>query len=118
MTNEGGIGFSKRSHHGQTCQTADPWMVIPHQKRKEMDKLKSEQWPDVTLFKNWKTSFPREVITGSSRPRQATDWLAEIDQATPVHDLDDVGSVFGSTRMSFENQYSQFAKGPHEDHES
>ena len=92
-------------------------MVIPHQKRKEMDKLKSEQWPDVTLFKNWKTSFPREVITGSSRPRQATDWLAEIDQATPVHDLDDVGSVFGSTRMSFEHQYSKFAKGPHEGHE-
>ena len=62
-------------------------------------------------------SFPREVITGSTRPRQATDWLAEIDQATPVHDLDDVGSVFGSTRMSFEHQYSKFAKGPHEGHE-
>ena len=36
------------------------------------------------------------------RPRQATDWLAEIDQAKSMQDLDDVGSVLGSTRVIFE----------------
>ena len=65
-----------------------------------MDKLQFEQWPHVTRFKNWMTSLQREVITDSTPPRPATDWLAEIDQATSRQVLDDVGSVLGSTRMS------------------
>ena len=32
-----------------------------------------------------------------------TEWLAGIDQATSLPDLDDIGSVFGSTRMSLES---------------
>ena len=55
------------------------------------------------------TSFRREVITDSPHPRQATDWLAESDQAKSTQDLDGVGSVFGSTTVSFETQDSQIA---------
>ena len=51
----------------------------------------------------------REVITGSAHARQAQ---------TKTQDLDDVGSEFGSTRMSFETLDSQIAKRSHEDHES
>ena len=76
-----------------------------------MDKLEFEQWPHMTRFKNWKTSFRREVITGTTHLRQATDWSAEFDQATSMQDLGDVGSVFGSTGMSFEALDSQIAKG-------
>ena len=42
---------------------------------------------------------PTRAIMGSTHPRQATDWLARIDQAKSKQDLDDVGSVFGSTRI-------------------
>ena len=65
--------------------------------------------PHVTPFKNWKTSFRREVITDSTL-RQATDWLADIGQAKSMQDMD-VGSLFGSTRMSFETLDSQIARG-------
>ena len=64
---------------------------------KEMDKLEFEQWPQVTRCKNRKTLFRREAITGSTHPRQATDWLAEIDQAQ---------------WMSFATLDSQNANGP------
>ena len=65
--------------------------------RKEMEKLRRHH-------------SVRQVITGSTHLRQPTDWLAEIDQAESVQDLDDVGSVFGSTRMSFETLDSQLRK--------
>ena len=43
--------------------------------------------------------------------QQPSDRLAEIDEATSVQDLDDVGSVFGSPRMSFETLDSPIPKG-------
>ena len=54
------------------------------------------------------------MIAGSAHPRQATDWLADIDQTTSMQDLDAVGSVFGSTWMIFETRDSRIAKGPME----
>ena len=72
-------------------------------KRKEADKLEFEQWPHLTQFKNWKTAFRREVITGSTYPRQATEWLAKIEQVKSMQHLDDVGSVFDRDKMSFVN---------------
>ena len=50
------------------------------------------------------------MLTGSTHPRQATDWLAEIDQAKSIQYLDDVGSAFGSIRLSFEYLDSKIAK--------
>ena len=79
-------------------------------KGKEMDMLEFEPWPHVTRFKNWKTSFRREVTVGFAHPRQATEWLAEIDHAESMLDLDDVESVSGSNRMSFEILDSQVAQ--------
>ena len=66
--------------------------------RKDMDKLEFKQRPHVTRFKNCKTSLRREVATG---------WMAAIDHAKSKKDLDDVGSVIGNTRMSFETLESQ-----------
>ena len=60
----------------------------------------SKQWSDVT-----------RVITGSSHPRHGTEWLAEIDQATSLQELDDVGAVFGDCQMSLETLDSQNAQG-------
>ena len=114
----GGIAFRVRNHYGQTSQTGGPWIVSDSTpERKEMDSPEFEKWPNVTGCKNWKTSIRREVITGLTYPRQATDWLAQIDQAQAMHDLDDVGSVFGSTRMSFDPGLPNCGR-THEDHES
>ena len=97
------ISFTKRKGSKRILQTPEPWTAIPHQ---AMDKLEFEQWRHVTRFKSWKASFRREVLAGSTHPRQATDWLAEIDQAASIEDLDDGGSVHGNTRMSFETMDS------------
>ena len=50
------------------------------------DTLEFERWPHVTRFRKWKTAFPLEVATSSPPPRQATAWLAEIDQAKSLQD--------------------------------
>ena len=73
--------------------------------------LKFEQWPHVSRFKNRKTSFRREAITGSTHSRHVTDLLSESDQATSIQDWDDAGSFFGCTRMEFETLEPQTAKG-------
>ena len=54
-----------------------------------MDKLEFEQWQQVNRFNNWKTSFRREAITGSTHPRQAADWFSKIDQATSTQHVDE-----------------------------
>ena len=84
-------------------------------KRKDMDKLEFRQWAYVTRFKNWQTPFWREVITGSTHPRQVTHWLSAIHQATSTQDLDGSGSAFSCTRMQFETLGSQIAEGFSED---
>ena len=38
-------------------------------------------------------------------------WFADIDQAKPTQELDDVGSVIGSNKMSFETLCSPIAQG-------
>ena len=42
------------------------------------------------------------MIQGSTHPRQVTDSLSEVDQATSIQDLDEGGSVLGCARMQFE----------------
>ena len=42
---------------------------------------------------NWRTSFRRAVITGSTHPRQATEWLADIEQAKSMQYLEDLYKV-------------------------
>ena len=64
-----------------------------------MDKHEFQQWPHVTRFRIWKTE---EVMTGTTHPQQATDWLAERPRENQWQDLEDVGFVFGSTRTRFE----------------
>ena len=39
---------------------AGPWMVMPHLRERKLYKLELEQWPHVTRFKIWETSFRRE----------------------------------------------------------
>ena len=62
--------------------------------------------------------IPMRGDMGSAHPPPATDWLAGIDQAKSVQYLDDDGSVFGSTRMSFDPPRFRKCETPHEDHES
>ena len=46
-----------------------------------------------------------------------TDWLEEVDQAKSKPDLEDVGSVFGNTKMSFENLAFPNCERSHENQE-
>ena len=111
MTNLGGLSFYMRSYHRQTSQTADPQMVIPRHKTKDTDKLQFEEWPARDTIQGLEGIIPTRGDHGSTHPRQATDWLAEIDQAKSMQDLDDVGSVFGSTRMRSETLRFQSGNG-------
>ena len=56
-------------------------------KRNDADKLELEQWPHVTQFRNWK----------STDPRQATEWLAEVDQAKSLQDLENMSEQHSAT---------------------
>ena len=40
-----------------------------------------------------------------------TEWMSELHQANSMQDLGDTGSVFGSTRMTFETLESKIADG-------
>ena len=44
-------------------------------------------------YQKLERAFRRERNTGSTYPQQATDCLAEIDQAQPGQDLENVGAV-------------------------
>ena len=55
---------------------------MENQVKKKLNKLEFDARPQVTRFRNKKTSFWREVVTGSTHPRHVTDWLSKIDQAT------------------------------------
>ena len=59
-----------------------------------------EKWPRVTGFKNWKTFFRREVITGSTHPRNTRQITVSVIRRR---------CVFGSNQMSFEILDSQVA---------
>ena len=65
--------------------------------REEADKLDFEQWPHVRRLRQWK----KAVFTGSTQPQRATNRLAEIDQATSMQELDNVGIVFGNFHVRF-----------------
>ena len=80
---------------------------------KRLFTMEFEQWPRVTRFKLWKTSFRSEVVTGSAHPRPVTGWLLEIDRATSTQDLVEAGS----SRVPFGTLGSQLQKRPCEDHE-
>ena len=97
----GRIAFWMRNHYRQGSQTADSWRVIPHLQERKWTSWR--HWPNVMGWKNWKSSFRRDGL--DYHPGQAREWLADIE------DLDDVGSVFGSTRMSFDTPDSQIAEG-------
>ena len=56
-------------------------------------------------------AFRREVSRRSTHPRQATEWLAEINQANPMQDLQNVGAAFGDYQMSLETLKSKIVKG-------
>ena len=58
-----------------------------------------------------------QVITGSTHRRQAPAWLAHIDKAKSMQELDKVGSVFGSDQMTFEAQGFTNCERPSEHHE-
>ena len=76
----------------------------------ELDEPECEDLPQVTRSTNRKTAFRREVITGSTHPRQVTEWLSQVDQANSTQDLEDTGSPFGSTRMNFKTLDSKLQK--------
>ena len=91
--------------------TADPWMVIPHHNERTSS---FERSPHVIRLKKWMTSFRRVVVTGSTHPRQATERLAEIDQAKSMQDVEHVGAVL----MGCETLDSLNCAKSREDHEA
>ena len=80
-------------------------------KRKETDKLDFEPWRQIARCRSWKTPFRSEVITASTHPRQVTEWLTEVDTATEVADLDDMGFVVRSSTVDVETLDSKIATG-------
>ena len=60
--------------------------------------------PWCSASKNWfmeKILFRREVIAGSTHPNVITKWLAEVDIAANIEDLNHSGFVFDKLRQCF-----------------
>ena len=94
LTNSVEKSYCKRSHPRQTSDRRS-LDVDSAPERKDMDKLECEQWPQVTRFRHWKTSFRREVLTGSThrqaqpgcqtstRQNQRNIWMSDLYSAAP-----------------------------------
>ena len=72
-------------------------------KRREAEKFECEPRPQASKFKSWNLFFRREVIPGSNHPRIVSDWLAEIEVAASMAELDHSGFVFKIARGSMKN---------------
>ena len=76
------VSFTLRDRWRRIFQTPIPGMELQH-------------WPLVKRFKTWKTSFRREVVSGSTCPQQATDWLSLVDQSKSMQ-YSEVGRIFSA----------------------
>ena len=77
----------------QTSRPAEgnPWRSVTDESisnRNVAVKFEFEPWPQASKFNSWKVSFRREEISGSTHPRLISEWLAEIDVAASMGDLD------------------------------
>ena len=83
--------------------------------RREAEKFEFEPCPLASKFGSWKVSFRREVISESTHPRLVSDWLAEIDMATGIEDLDHSGFIFDKHQMEIQSPRFQDCQRNHED---
>ena len=58
---------------------------------KESEKFDFEPWLTASKIGSWKILFRREVIAGSTHPNVITKWLAEVDIAANIEDLNQFG---------------------------
>ena len=69
---------------------------------KTAEKFEFEPCPQASKICSWKVSFRREDTTGSIHFRLISEWLAEIDLATAMEDLDHSGFMFDKHQLEFE----------------
>ena len=112
--NLGGISAWLRNHSRPSSQTADPWIVISHPEERKWTSLSLSNGRTCTIqeFEDIVPTRSYHELDSSSTSHR----LAEIDQAKSLQDLVNVGSLFGSTRMSFETAFPNCER-PREDHE-
>ena len=67
-----------------------------------MHDFEFEQWPNVTRFKKWKTSFRREVGTSSTHPRQASRLVGRDRPG-------EVNARFGRRRICIRQRQDEFS---------
>ena len=84
--------------------------------RREAEKFEFEPCPLASKFGSWKVSFRREVISESTHPRLVSDWLADIDMATGIEDLDHSGFIFDKHQMEIQSPRFQDCQRKHEDY--
>ena len=78
---------------------------------KEAAKFECDPWPHATRFDSWKVFFLREVISGSSHPRVASDCFAETDIVTRMEELKYSGFALNKHNMKYEILDSKVVKG-------
>ena len=81
------------------------------QKRKELDKLEIDAWPQIARFKIGKHHSEEKALFALLIFNKSLVGLSEIDQAVSMQDLGDASSVFGSTRLKLETLGFQIATG-------
>ena len=80
-------------------------------KSKEAEYSEFEPWPEASKFSSWKVSFCREVISGSPHLRLISEWLAEIELASGMGELDHTEFIFDKHHLEFETLDSKIANG-------
>ena len=85
-------------------QTFDLKYGIHTKKRQELEKFEFEAWSQVTRFSDiGKHQFRREVITGSTHPRQVTTQGSSVtEKETLMQDSCDAGFDFGGAFINFD----------------
>ena len=88
-TTLGGNSSVSENHRTQVSRASDLKVADQPQKEESARSLNLIRDHKLHDSKFGKTSVRREMITGSTHPRQATKWSSVIDQATSTQDLDD-----------------------------
>ena len=76
----------------------------------EAEKFECEPRQQASKLKSWNLFFRREVIPGSNHLRIVSDWLAEIDVAASMAELDHSGFVFKIARGSMKNVLAELKR--------
>lgn len=67
----------------------EPTKASTADKTKEAEKVKLQNFPSVKNIKGWKMHFKKEVASASGRPKEAFVWIAQVEKALTIEELED-----------------------------